>query len=193
MSTTSSVFSLAFAGLLSAPVVAPGVAWGITKLPGQMHRWVYLALAAWLATIWALSALDVSAASPDDNVMAVISAIWAAVALALSAYRLRTAWLRHLLGALGLLLLALCVFMGTMGGLITAFMVGDTVPVFSQRAPSGRTCHVTSYGNATTDFGGYIVAISEPLPFAPFLEKVVNRRPYEKPKQKPPELCQENL
>lgn len=83
--------------------------------------------------------------------------------------------------------------MGTMGGLITAFMVGDTVPVFSQRGPTGRACHVTSYGNATTDFGGHIVAISEPLPFAPFLEKVVNRRSYEKPKQKPAELCQENL
>lgn len=116
MSTTSSVFSIAFAGLLSAPVVAPGVAWSITKLPGQIHRWVYLALAAWLATIWALSALDVSAASPDDNVMAVISAIWAAVALSLSAYRLRTAWLRHLLGAVGLLLLAFLRVHGHDGG-----------------------------------------------------------------------------
>jgi hypothetical protein len=193
MSATSSVFSITFMGLLGAPIAAPGVAWGITKLPTRTHRWVYLALAAWPAAIWALSALDVSAASLDANAMAVVSAIWATVALALSAYRLRALWLRHLLGALGLLLLACCVFMGTLGGLATAFMVGDMVPVFSQRAPSGRTCSVTSYGNATTEFGGYIVAISEPLAFAPSLEKVDKRMPYEKPKQKPAELCQVNL
>jgi hypothetical protein len=193
MSATSSVFATTFIGLLGAPIASPGLAWGITKLPTQTHRWVYLALAAWPAAIWALSALGVSSASPDANAIAVVAALWATVALALSAYRLRSQWLRHLLGAVGLLLLAFCVFMGTLGGLATAFVVGDTVPVFSQRTPSGRACSVTSYGNATTAFGGYVVAISEPLVLAPFLEQVVKRKPYEKPKEKPAELCQANL
>ena len=193
MSTTSSVFATTFFGLLGAPIAAPGVAWGITKLPRQIHRWVYLALAAWPAAIWALSALDVSSSSPDTNAIAVVAALWATVALALSAYRLRARLLRHLLGAVGLLLLAFCVLMGTLGGLATAFMVGDTVPVFSLSAPSGRTCSVTSYGNATTEFGGYVVAISEPLAFAPFLEKVVKRQQYEMAKEEPAELCQANL
>ncbi len=74
-------------------------------------------------------------------------------------------------------------FIGLLGALATVLMVGDTVPVFSLRAPSGRTCSVTSHGNATTEIGGYVVAISEPLALAPFLEKVVKRRPYEKPKE----------
>ena len=193
MSATSSVFAITFIGLLGSPIAAPGLAWGITKLPALIYRWVYLALAAWPAALCALSALDVSATSLDANAIAVVSAIWATVALALSAYRLRSPWLRHLLGAVGLLLLIICVFMGTLGGLATAFMVGDMVPVFSLKAPSGRTCSVTSYGNATTDFGGYVIAISEPLAFAPFLEKVVKRKPYEKPKEEPAQLCQANL
>lgn len=193
MSATSSVFATTFIGLLGAPVAAPAVAWGITKLPRQTRRWVYLALAAWPAAIWTLSALDVSAASLDANAIAVVAALWATVALALSAYRLRARLLRHLLGAVGLLLLAFCVLMGTLGGLATAFMVGDMVPVFSLRTPSGRTCSVMSYGNATTDFGGHVVAISEPLALAPFLEKVVKRKRYENPKEEPAELCQGNL
>ncbi|KGM38628.1 hypothetical protein JY96_21630 [Aquabacterium sp. NJ1] len=94
------------------------------------------------------------------------------------------------MGSFAILLLLICAFMGTLGGLATAFMVGDRVPVLSVNNGTGRACYVTSYGNVTTDFGGYNVTIAQQLAYAPFLEAVIVRKQYEKPKQKPEELCE---
>jgi hypothetical protein len=77
-----------------------------------------------------------------------------------------------------------------MSALGTVFIVGDTVPVFTATQAQGRHCEVTSYGNATTDFGGHRVVITAPVALLPFLERTVIDQTFEKPQQTPAQLCQ---
>jgi len=193
MSTTSGVFAIVFVGLLGAPIAAPALAWGVTRLPAKGQRWVYSLLAASAAFIFVASTLDISSPSPRVNAIALFFSLWAVLVVMLSAYRLRSKLLRHAVGSLAIVMLMLCAFMGTLGGLATAFMVGDRMPIFSVSKDSGRTCYVSSYGNATTDFGGYNITISQQLAYAPFLEEVIMHKQYEKPRQRPEELCAENI
>ncbi|HCB1864368.1 TPA: hypothetical protein MYQ41_005440 [Citrobacter amalonaticus] len=193
MSATSGVFSIVFIGLLGASIATPSLAWLVTKLPRKSQGWIYSMLAALAVSIWAISALDISSPNPRFNAIAIISALWAVLVVLLSAYRLRSRLLRHTLGTFAILLLVACVFMGTLGGLATAFMVGESVPIFSASEASGRACYVTSYGNATTDFGGYNITIAKQITYAPFLETVVMRKQYEKPQKRPEELCAANI
>lgn len=189
MSATSSVFSVVFPGLLAAPVATPLMAFGVTRLPPGLQRWAYVLVAAIAALTGLACALEISFPNLQTNALAIIASLWAILTLLLSAYRLRSPWARHLIGASGLLLLVCSAFLATVGGLLTAFMVGDAVPVHASTEPSGRSCLVTSYGNATTDFGGYTVTITQPLRLAPFLEQAIWRKSYEKPRQGPAELC----
>jgi len=53
--------------------------------------------------------------------------------------------------------------LGTGGVLALAFIVGDAIPVHSAVASPNVRCSVTTYGNATTSTGGYVVQLQRPL------------------------------
>jgi len=190
MSAHSSAFAIAFTALLGAPVAAPVMARLTMRLPKALQTRAYLALAGLPVAVVAMSWGGLSSPTYQVNAVAVLAAFWAFLALAVSAFRFESRWLRYTLGPLSILLLALSVFAGTLGGLGTVFIVGDTVPVFTAEQGQGRHCQVTSYGNATTDFGGHRVVITAPVPLLPFLERTVTDQTFEKPRQTPAELCQ---
>jgi hypothetical protein len=177
-------------GLLGAPVAAPALAWLVCKLPPGLQRRAYATLGCIPLLVAALVIADLSTASYQTNASAVVIAYWASMALALSAFRLRVRALRYALGATAIFLLLLSVLMGTFGGLATVFIVGETIPVYTGSLDETHTCNVTSYGNATTQSGGYRVTVAVKQPFAPFLERTITSRQYESPQQDPADLCQ---
>lgn len=188
--TTSSAFAIAFTALLGAPVAAPLLGRLAIRLPKALQTRAYLALAALPLAVAAMSHSGLTSSSYQVNAVAVLAAFWAFLTLAVSAFRFESRWLRYTLGPLSIVLLALSVFAGTLGALGTVFIVGDTVPVFTATQAHGRHCEVTSYGNATTDFGGYRVVITAPVPLLPFLERTVIDQTFEKPRETPAQLCQ---
>lgn len=177
-------------GLLGAPVAAPALAWLVCKLPPRLQHRTYAALGAIPLLVAALTFADLSTASYQTNAISLLIAYWAFMALALCAFRLRVGALRFALGAAAILLLFLSVLMGTLGGLATVFIVGETIPVYSGALDETHTCTVTSYGNATTQSGGYRVTVAVQQPFAPFLERTTTSRQYESPQENPADLCQ---
>ena len=188
--TTSSAFAIAFTALLGAPVAAPLLARLAMRLPRALQTRAYLALAGVPLAVAAMSWGGLSSPTYQVNAVALLAAFWAFLTLAVSAFRFESRWLRYTLGLLSILLLALSLFAGTLGGLGTVFIVGDTVPVFTTTQAQGRHCEVTSYGNATTDFGGHRVVVTAPVPLLPFLERTVIDQTFEKPQQTPAQLCQ---
>ena len=129
--TTSSAFAIAFTALLGAPVAAPVIARLAMRLPKALQTHAYLALAGLPLAVAAMSCGGLSSPIYQVNAVAVLAAFWAFLALAVSAFRFGSRWLRYTLGPLSILLLALSLFAGTLGGLGTVFIVGDTVPVFT--------------------------------------------------------------
>ena len=191
MSAHSSAVAIAFTALLGAPVAAPVMARLTMRLPKALQTRAYLALAGLPVAVMAMSWSGLSSPTYQVNTAAVLAAFWAFLALAVSAFRFESRWLRYTLGPLSILLLAFSVFAGTVGALALAFFVGDTVPVFTTTQAQGRRCMVTSSGNVTsTDFGGHRVVITVPVPLLPFLERTVTDQTFEKPQQTPAELCQ---
>lgn len=188
--TTSSAFAIAFTALLGAPVAASVMARLTMRLPKALQTHAYLALAGLPLAVAAMSWGGLSSPIYQVNALAVLAAFWAFLALAVSAFRFGSRWLRYTLGPLSILLLALSLFAGTLGGLGTVFIVGDTVPVFTATQAQGGHCEVTSYGNATTDFGGLRVVITTPVPLLPLLERTVTDQSFEKTRQTPAQLCQ---
>jgi len=190
MSAHSSAFAIAFTAVLGAPVVAPLLARLAKRLPTPLQTRAYLALAGVPLAVAAMSHSGLTSSSYQVNAVAVLVAFWAFLTLAVSTFRFESRCLRYTLGPLSILLLALSLFAGTVGGLGLVFIVGDTVPVFTATQAHGRHCEVTSYGNATTDFGGHRVVITAPVPLLPFLERKVIDQTFEKPRQTPAQLCQ---
>lgn len=190
MSAHTSAFAIAFTAVLGAPVVAPLLARLAKRLPTPLQTRAYLALAALPLAVAAMSHVGVTSTSYQVNAVAVLAAFWAFLTLAVSAFRFESRWLRYTLGPLSIVLLALSLFAGTVGGLGMVFIVGDTVPVFTAAQGEGRRCEVTSYGAAITDFGGHRVVVTAPVPLLPFLERTVIDQTFEKPRQTPAQLCQ---
>ena len=189
MSTESSAFTLAFVGLLGAPIAAPSLAWLFGKLPPAKQVPAYVVLAGLAIIPIALATLGLSSISYEVNAAAILLAFWSVLTLSVSAFRLRSRLLRYPLGAVAVVLLLVSLFMGTIGSLGTAFIVGDTVPIYTAEQDKKHNCYVTSYGNATTDTGGYHVTITARQSFALIMERTIIKRSYEEPPQTPAELC----
>jgi hypothetical protein len=188
------VFYLVWAGLLSAPVLLPLCAWGVTKLSADKQRLIYKGLATAAASILVFDVFEISSTSDYANASAVLFVFWVLLLFLLSAYRLEFGLLRHSLGSVGVLLLLACTFFGSFGAFAIGFVVSETLPArVSANDDAGLTCYVTTHGNATTRTGGYTIIVAQHLSAVPFLEAVVIRKKYEQPKEEPKELCEANF
>lgn len=161
----------ALLALLGTPVAAPLIGRQLRHAAPTVQRRVFQRLAIAVACI----GLDLG--------------FLAAGILGLSCFRLRQQMLGITLGVVATLVLACGFLLGTVGFLGVMFIVGDTVPLYQTAMPGHRHCYVTTYGNATTSWGGYNVAISRHLPWIILIEMTSSRHRFEAPQFEPAEAC----
>jgi hypothetical protein len=92
----------------------------------------------------------------------VFSAIWA-----------RSEVLRLVIMLPGVGVMAAGALLGSGGFLFLGFVVADSLPVYEATMRPGLACRVTSYGNTTTQAGGYVARAFEISRLVPVFEREV--------------------
>ena len=170
MSTESFAFTVMTTTLLGTPLVAGIASWGIPRLLPSSHHLMYRGLGGVLACVVSADIFGFSLWRYEANALALCVAYICFAVLAVSAFRLRPRLVGLSLGILLSLPLAAGALLGSIGVLIVAFILGDSVPLFVGTQTDGSKCYVTSFGNATTATGGYDVVVKHSLPVFSFLQ-----------------------
>lgn len=183
-------FGAIFLALLGTPILAPALSWEISKKSKHAQRRVFVALTTFMAVVIFAKVLGVSFHSYEANVAAVSLAFIFYGAIAFSFFRLRPRALGIPLGCIASLPVVGGLLSGTVGALGVLFIVGDSVPIHTGPVKGGElSCYVTSFGNATTAYGGYEVVLAKPLPALSFIEYKVKKQTFNDPSFPPADAC----
>jgi len=189
MSSTTLAFLVSFTALLGTPVLAPVSAWLLARQHSVVQRRSFQLLLGGLGCVATALWFGVATSLYEANAVLLGLAYLAFGVVAISAFRLRPRLLGFSLGSVASLLLLASLFLGTVGALGVAFVVGDTVPIHSELIEPNLKCYVTSFGNATTSTGGYNVVLKRKLLLAPVFEYIVSREQFVNPSFEPREAC----
>ena len=189
MSSTTVAFFVSFTALLGTPVLAPVSAWLLARQRSVVQRRSFELLLAGLGCVATALWLGVATSLYEANAILLGLAYLAFSVVAISAFRLRPRLLGYSLGTVASLLLLVSLPIGTFGALGVTFVVGDTVPIYSELTEPDLKCYVTSFGNATTSTGGYNVVLKRQLPVTSVLEYAASRQQFDSPSFEPREAC----
>lgn len=189
MSSTTVAFLACFTALLGTPVLAPVGAWLLARQQSSVQRRALQLLLASLGCVAAALSFGVATSLYEANAVLLGLAYLAFGVVAISAFRLRPRLVGFSLGALASLVLLAGLLLGTGGALGVAFVIGDTVPIYSGFAELNLKCYVTSFGNATTSTNGYDVVLKRQIRLAPGFEYTVGGERYDSPSFQPRDAC----
>lgn len=164
-----------FLGLLLAPVIGMLMAWGSRRSSRRIKRWIAIAATASVLLAMIISFTPYSFVSYNDDARALICGYIGFSYLVTLAFKSKGSLVTRVAGVLGAAVICFGWFMGTIGALGTLFIVGDTLPLHSEKIGTNSLCEVTSYGNATTTEGGYVAILKHTYASVPIEREVIRK------------------
>jgi len=190
MPSPTFAFPLAILTLLVTPILSLLAARRLSRCRPQNQRLSFVVLLASMTVIALSCFFGIATSVYEVNALALAAAYLAFGILAFSACRIRPKILGVLVGMITVLPMLLGVLLATIGMLVLALIVGDSLPIYHGFTDSNHKCYVTSFGNATTSHGGYDVTLKRQVPVLSFIEYTVRRRRFIDPDFQPVEACQ---
>jgi hypothetical protein len=190
MPSTAFAITLAMLTLLGTPILSLLAARRLSQGRPRNQRLVFWLLLGGIALVSLSCYFGTATSVYEVNAIVLAVAYLALGILAFSAFRIRPKILGVLAGLISLLPMVMGVLLATIGILALAFIIGDTVPIHQDFTDRNLKCYVTSFGNATTSYGGYDVTLKRQVPVLSFVEYTVGQHRFTDPEFQPVEACQ---